>query len=486
MRAVLAILEKLPGPKIRPAKEGELLIVVAKFRGPESPDPQMYIARRLEADLLMHPALADKVRVSRFPAVIEEESLEAEVERARALGETYKATLVIWGEHDGHSAAPHYLVSREREKVATLVELEPRAATADLNQFVMYVSEELPETMTYLSLFTIGQMYYSAYELSQSLSLFSAALDHFPPGKAYQESAVALRLYRGNAYYNLGEYQQAIADYDKAIELRPDLAGTYHNRGIVYEYNIRGQRYGKDAQLDRAIANYDKAIKLKSDFTEAYYNRGVIYAHKGDYDLAIADFDKAIELRPDYAEAYNNRGAAYGHKGEYDQAIADCNKAIELRPDYVGAYINRGSAYCHKGEYDLAIVDFDKAIHLKPDYAKTYYNQGVAYTNKCEYDLAIIDFDRAIELRPDYAEAYNNRGAAYCEKGEYDLAVADYDRAIKLRPDFADAHYNRGLVHKKKGEKEEAIRDFERVLELSEDGYWRKEAEEHLKELRGQ
>jgi tetratricopeptide (TPR) repeat protein len=296
LAALLSSREKLAEPKIRPARKDELLIVVAKFRGPESPDPQMYIARRLEADLLMHPALADRVRISRFPEVIEEESQEAEIEKARAIGETYGATLVIWGEHDGHSAAPHYLVIREREWVKTVVELEPTEATADLDQFVMYVSEELPETMTYLSFFTIGQMYYFADEYSQALSLFSTALDHFPAGEAYQESAVALRLYRGGTYYYLGEYQWAIADCNKAIELKPDYALAYNKRGTAYR-------------------------------------------HKDEYDLAIADYGKAIELKPDYAKAYNNRGVAYRYKGEYNRAIDDFERAIELKPDYALAVL---------------------------------------------------------------------------------------------------------------------------------------------------
>jgi len=216
----------------------------------------MYIARRLEADLSMHPALADRVRVSRFPAVIEEESREAEIERARALGETYGATLVIWGEHDAHSAAPHYLVTRERERVKTVVELEPRAATADLNQFVMYVSEELPETLTYLSLFTIGQMYYFADEYSISLSLLFWAFDHFPSGEAYQESAVALRFYRGNTYLFLGKCDLAIADYNKAMELGPDLAYAYNNRGLIRK--MKGEK-------EKAIQDIERVLELSED-----------------------------------------------------------------------------------------------------------------------------------------------------------------------------------------------------------------------------
>jgi tetratricopeptide (TPR) repeat protein len=452
VRTLIYIRDRLPGPKIRPARKDELLTVVAKFRGPESPDPQMYIARRLEADLLMHPALADRVRVSRFPRVIEEESREAEIKKARALGETYGATLVIWGEHDGHSAAPHYLVTREREKVKMVVELEPRAATADLNEFVMYVSDELPETVTYLSLFTIGQMHYFAHQYSQALSLFSAALDHFPPGEAYQESAAFLRFYRGNTYYFSRKSDLAIADYDKAIELKPDLAKAYNNRGIVYHY-------------------------------------------EGDYDLAMADCDKAIELRPDYAKAYVNRGNAYDRKGKHDLAIADYDRAIELRPDLAEAYYNRGVAYeynIHGRRYgkgaqlDRAITDYDKVIELKPDYAEVYYSRGVVYHTLQEHEQAIADYNKAIELKPDYAEAYVNRGVAFGTKGRYDLAIADFSKAIGLKPDYTEAYYNRGLAHKMRGEKNEAIRDFERFLELSEDEVWRKEAEEQLRGLRGQ
>jgi len=288
--ALLAIRQKLPGPKIRPAKEGELLIVVTKFRGPERPDPQMYIAGRLEADLLMHPALADRVRVSRFPEVIEEESQEAEIERARALGGTYGATLVIWGEHDGHSAVPHYLVTRERERVETVVELEPRAATADLDQFVMYVSEELPEAMTYLSLFTIGQMYCFAKGYSKSISLFSAALDHLPLEEACQESAMALHFYRGEAHYELGEHQGAIADLSRAIKLRPDLAEAYANRGNVY--------YDK-GEYDPAITDYGRAIRLKPDYSLPYHGRGFVYKKSGKKQKAIGDFERFLELSAD-------------------------------------------------------------------------------------------------------------------------------------------------------------------------------------------
>ena len=97
-------------------------------------------------------------------------------------------------------------------------------------------------------------------------------------------------------------------------------------------YANRGWAYNDKGDYDRAIADFDRAIQLKPDYAEAYANRGWAYNNKGDYDRAIADFDRAIQLKPDYALAYANRGLAYNDKGDYDRAIADLKIAAGLIP----------------------------------------------------------------------------------------------------------------------------------------------------------
>ena len=79
----------------------------------------------------------------------------------------------------------------------------------------------------------------------------------------------------------------------------------------------------KKGDYDRAIADYNKALELDPKDATAYNNRGFTYDNKGDYDKAIADYDAAIRLNPEYARAYNNRGFTYDKKGDYDRAIAD-------------------------------------------------------------------------------------------------------------------------------------------------------------------
>ena len=98
-----------------------------------------------------------------------------------------------------------------------------------------------------------------------------------------------------------------------------DLANAYQNRGIAY---VQKNLY------DQAIADFSKALSFNPNDVDIYYDRGTSYSLKDLYDRAIADFTRSISLKPDYAYAYNNRGTAYNAKALYDQAIADEIRAI--------------------------------------------------------------------------------------------------------------------------------------------------------------
>jgi tetratricopeptide (TPR) repeat protein len=159
----------------------------------------------------------------------------------------------------------------------------------------------------------------------------------------------------GVAYYNQGQYDKAISDFTKALEINPKFAEAYNRRGIVY--GIKG-RY------DEAISDFSKALEINSKFAGAYYGRGITYGGKGQYDEAISDYNKALEINPKFAEAYNRRGIAYSEKGRYDEAISDYTKALEINPRYALACYNRGIAYCFKGEYEKSWKDIEKAQSL--------------------------------------------------------------------------------------------------------------------------
>jgi len=137
---------------------------------------------------------------------------------------------------------------------------------------------------------------------------------------------------------------------------------TRKSRRLAYYY--RGKGHYEKRQYDRAIADYTKAIELNPKFADAYNFRGIAYRKIGQYDRAIADHTKMIELVPEFAGGYINRGSVFVSKGEYDRAISDFSKAIELKPKFYYTYYLRGYAYIQMGQFDRAFDDYTKEFEL--------------------------------------------------------------------------------------------------------------------------
>jgi len=243
----------------------------------------------------------------------------------RAFGQKRQTTIVIWG---------WYAVTEE-------------AAWVDARFEMVRPPGGLPEIPLDGQVVDLAELDHFDFQVRLSrqmafLTDFTVGLVHFE-GKAYEAATVS--------------FSRALAQTEELVKAV--------GQGSIYWY--RGTAYLMEGEAKQAIADYDRAIELRPDYALAYNNRGAAYASMGEYDLAIADFARTIEMRPDDAGGHFNRGASYFHQGESDLAIADFGRAIELTPDDAGAYYSRGVAYRDKGECDLAIADYDRAIELKPD-----------------------------------------------------------------------------------------------------------------------
>lgn len=221
------------------------------------------------------------------------------------------------------------------------------------------------------------------------------------PFRIEQKQGTVILMFRGNKK-DANEYERAdmiplneietingMSMASVALALASPLAQQTWDNAIGY------MRQGK---YNEAITEFSKFIEISPNYAEAYSNRGTAYDEKGNYDQAISDFTKAIELNPSYIIAYFNRGNVSAHKGNDDQAILDYTKAIELDPNYADAYNNRGNTYALKHNHDEAISNFTRAIELDPNYAKAYYSRAVVYYYKQEYNKAWADVHKAEEL----------------------------------------------------------------------------------------
>ena len=263
---------------------------------------------------------------------------------------------------------------------------------------------------------------------------------------------------RGDTFFDLGKFEDAIQNYDKAIELDSNVnSACYYNRGTAY-FSL--------GKFEDAIQDYNKAIDLNPNDDLSYSNRGNAYFSLGKFEDAIQDYNKAIDLNPNNASYYYNRGTTFANLEKFEDAIQDYNKAIDLNPNDESVYYNRGVAFIYLNEYEKAIENLSKAIDLNPNKDSTYYNRGIAFTNLSDSEKAIKDFNKAIDLNSNNASYYNNRGTLYINQGNYDEAVKDFSKAIDLNPIFTFGYSNLGNLYNNLNKYEKAIKNLSTAIDL--------------------
>jgi len=150
------------------------------------------------------------------------------------------------------------------------------------------------------------------------------------------------------------DYDKAIRDFDKVIELDPESP---------HAHEIRGRTYTLMSRYDNAIADFNKEISIVESYIEnlsddkfglnPYYFRGLVWTELTENERAIADFSKAIEFDPTL-DGYVARAHVYTELKQYDRATQDYEEAISLNPT-ADLYVARGRSHLNLGQHDRAI-----------------------------------------------------------------------------------------------------------------------------------
>jgi Tfp pilus assembly protein PilF len=151
--------------------------------------------------------------------------------------------------------------------------------------------------------------------------------------------------------------------------------------------------------LTEAIAAYQEAIRLKPDLAEAHNKLGAVLCDVlHDYDASEAEFREAIRLKPDDATAHSNLGNALRAQGKLTEAIAAYQEAIRLKPDLAEAHTNLGAALSAQGKVSEAIAAYREAIRLKPGFAEAHCNLGEMLQAQGQFREALAEYRRGHEL----------------------------------------------------------------------------------------
>jgi protein O-mannosyl-transferase len=204
----------------------------------------------------------------------------------------------------------------------------------------------------------------------------------------------------------------------------------------------------RTGRVDEAITQFQQALQIKPDYAKVHYNLGIALFQKGRVDEAMTHYQNALQLQPDYADAHINLGNVLLQRGRVDEAIAHFQKALQIKPDDVNAHNDLGNAFLQRGNAREAINCFQSALQIAP--ANPMIQNNLAWLLAACADTSLRNGDKAVELAwqanaltgGENPLILHTLAAALAQAGRFSEAVETAQRALRL----AEAQANTRLA----------------------------------------
>jgi Zn-dependent membrane protease YugP/tetratricopeptide (TPR) repeat protein len=243
-----------------------------------------------------------------------------------------------------------------------------------------------------------------------------------------REARAVLRNNAGSSLHANGQFDDAIAEYSRALELNPDLTVAWFNRGLC---SLAAGR------LEGAASDFNAAVRLAPHFLDAVAARGEIRLLLGQHVLGLADLEAVLKQNPIQSRALTGLADYWQRRGDFERAIGVWSDALEAAPEKSEYYRNRGLMYYLQGNQEQAIRDQTTALRLDPTDAIARNNRGAAYLKCGAWSEAQEDLKAAIALDPKLPNSFRHLAwlQATCPDSTYRdglLAVSNATRALEL------------------------------------------------------
>jgi tetratricopeptide (TPR) repeat protein len=239
--------------------------------------------------------------------------------------------------------------------------------------------------------------------------------------------------YRGICYERLGNLTQALVDLDCAIGIA-EMAILYRRRGRIR------QQLG---DFTGAMSDYDRAIDLDPQMAQAYANRADIYINRGDYPRALLQCNQAIRFDPHLVCAHYQRGVINTEVGNLHAALADYHRLIQIDPHDLNAYIQRSWIYFRHGEYPAVMSDCEQVLSIDRNSVPANYLLGVVQSLSGFKQEAVFSFTKVLDAQPSFICALYHRGLLQHDLKNEAKAMSDFQLAQEIQAQGLDCSAKR-------------------------------------------
>jgi len=272
-----------------------------------------------------------------------------------------------------------------------------------------------------------GKVWFIHGQVMQLAEQYEDALESYAAAKACEPDKAALAIYnQGKVYEDLQQWDQAFEAFDTVVELDPEDADAWVNRGMAL------------AEVDRhleAIVSYDRALKLSPDDVDAWANKGNSLQVTGKLDDAIVCYNSAINIDPENLASHYGLCESLYHQEQYEESLNFAENALQLDPTLAPAWVFKAISLSQQGHNRHALDAIEKAAVLEPESPETWNNRGEILGLLNRLDEARESFERALNLDKKCAAGWFGIARIHCFRGAHEAALDCFDGYFRLAPE---------------------------------------------------
>ncbi len=199
------------------------------------------------------------------------------------------------------------------------------------------------------------------------------------------------------------------------------------------DWSNRGNQFYRLKRWKEALAAFDQAIAIQANFYPAWYGRGQVLEKLEEYQDALFAYSKTTQIQPNFHLAWREKGQILMQLGDYQQALSAFDRVIQIQPDDYQVWYLRGNLLMnHLQAAQEAIKSYDQVINLKPDFAPAWTNRAIAWTHLKQHDEAILSLEQALKLDAKQEQAWKLRAEILLELQQYSQALKSSEQALIL------------------------------------------------------